>query len=102
MAKIPKNLSDTDMLAHVKEAIHFENDVETERETSQAVKTAKRGQQSLECSFMTPELQQMIGKGLLDLKLKLYKEGVVDYDIKVKQEGNQVLLTAVPRKQMKK
>ncbi len=102
MAKIPKNLSDADMLAHYKETIHFENDVQTESKTPKTVKPAKNGQRGFECSFLTPELQQAVGKALLALKLKLYKEGVVDYDIKVKQEGNQVLLTAVPQKRTNK
>lgn len=89
MVKIPKNLSDSDMLAK------WEKNFKKEESETLAPPAAKLGYQS---EFLTPELTQAVGKALLDLKLKLYKEGIVDYNIKVKQDGNQVIMTAVPRK----
>lgn len=91
MSKIPKNLSDSEMLtAWEKDTKKVDN-----TQQMQALPAVKPGYES---GFLTPELTQAVGKALLDLKLKLYKEGIVDYSIKVKQEGNQVLLTAMPRK----
>jgi hypothetical protein len=102
MANIPKDLSDADMFKHYKETISFENDPQPDDKLSPAAKPSKNERQGYEASFLTPQLQQAVGKALLALKLKLYKEGIVDYDIKVKQEGHQVLLTAVPKKRLNK
>lgn len=88
MAKIPKNLSDSDMITT------WEKENKTQ-EQAPAAPVLKPGYES---GFLTPELSQAIGKALLELKVKLYKEGIVDYTIKVRQDGNQVVLTAVPRK----
>ncbi|MPL77118.1 hypothetical protein SDC9_22969 [bioreactor metagenome] len=90
MSKIPKNLSDSDMLTTC------------DKETNQA-DTAKTEQLPVvqpgyESGFLTPELTKLVGKALLELKVKLYKDGIIDYNIKVKQEGNQVIMTAAPRK----
>lgn len=93
MAKIPKNLSDNDMLAV------WDKKAETKKsEEAEKVPVKEDIKPSYEAGFLTPELQQSIGKALLEQKVKLYKEGIVDYNIKVKQEGSQIILTAVPRK----
>lgn len=88
MAKIPKNLSDSDMITTW----------EKENKKQEQAPVAPAPKPGYESGFLTPELSQAIGKALLELKVKLYKEGIVDYNIKVKQDGNQVILTAAPRK----
>jgi len=93
MAKIPKNLSDNDMLSVWDKKAQAES-----REEAEKVSVKDAAKPSYESGFLTPELQQSIGKAMLELKVKLYKEGIVDYNMKVKQEGNQIVLTAVPRK----
>ncbi|MGI6092679.1 MAG: hypothetical protein GX348_05015 [Veillonellaceae bacterium] len=90
MAKIPKNLSDSDMMTKWEK--------ETQKEEKNELRQAPAVKPGYESGFLTPELTQTVGKALLELKVKLYKEGIVDYNIKVKQEGKQVILTAVPRK----
>lgn len=94
MAKIPKNLSDSDMMTKWEKEI--------KKEETSPIGQAPAVQPRYESGFLTPELTQAVGKALLDLKVKLYKEGIVDYNIKVKQEGNQVILTAAPRKNKSK
>lgn len=96
MAKIKKNLSDSDMLANWQEETTFETAVLLE-ESPKQVSTAK-GKESLNSSFLNAELQEKIGKALLELKVALYKDGIVDYDIKVRCQANQVLLVPVPKK----
>ena len=68
-------------------------------ETVQPVKTArKEAAENINSAYFTPELQAAVGKALLELKLNLYKQGIVDYQIKTACQDNQVILTAVPAK----
>ena len=96
---IRKNLSDADMFVGHKETITFEN-TPGEEQATQPVKTsaAKKQQPDFHSSFFTPELQDKVGKALLDVKMHLFKEGIVDYELKVSREGTKVILTAVPAK----
>lgn len=93
--KIPKNRSDRDMLANYKEQTTFENSVDEYEVVRPVPKTGKK--EAANISFFTPELQEKVGKALLEIKVKLFNSGIVDYDIKVSQQDNQVILTAVPK-----
>lgn len=96
---IKKNLSDQEMLKNYKEEETFETAV-MEEKPSVAPKAGKgKVAENINTAFFTPELQEQVGKALLDLKLKLFKEGIVDYTLKVTRldSQNQVVLTAVPR-----
>ena len=53
---------------------------------------------NLNTAFLSEELQEKIGKALLDLKLELYKEGMVDYKIKVVRENHKITLLPMPIK----
>ncbi|CUH94609.1 hypothetical protein P22_0675 [Propionispora sp. 2/2-37] len=101
MAKIKRNLSDADMLKGWQEEVSFENDIYNEqanpRNVSRQAKE-KRDGKPFHSSFLTPELEEKIGRALLELKLELYKQGVVDFNIKVSRSGGQVILSAVPQK----
>lgn len=89
MAKIPKNLSDKEMMVNFKEELTFENMFSSEPEVKVPQKKEK---EDLKTAFLTEDLQEKIGKALLDLKLELYKEGMVDYKIKVIREGHKITL----------
>lgn len=98
MAKIQKNLSDSDMFKGWHEQPTFETEID-EEPVRLSVKSAKKDSAAdINSAYFTPELQESVGKALLELKLNLYKQGIVDYQIKVSCQGNQVLLTAVPAK----
>ncbi|SHK01530.1 hypothetical protein [Propionispora hippei] len=104
MSKIKKNLSDADMLVGWKEAISFESDVY--KEDPDRVQTPTRAKDKPETksflsSFLTPELEEKIGKALLDLKLELYKKGTVDFTLKVSRDNERVIIQAVPVKEKK-
>ena len=95
--KIKKNLTDQDMLANWHEQETFENKVQSDAtDVPQQVK--KSTTTSLAADFLTPELAEKVGQALLDLKLKLYKEGIVDYKIKVSCEEKKIILLPVPVK----
>ncbi len=93
--KIPKDRSDQDMLANYKEKTTFENSVDEQEDVRPMSKTGKK--ESVNTSFFSQELQEKVGKALLEIKVKLFHEGVIDYDIKVTRQDNQVILTAVPK-----
>ncbi|TCL38270.1 hypothetical protein EV210_104253 [Anaerospora hongkongensis] len=102
MAKITikKNLSDSDMFVGHKEVITFENNP-VEEEAVKPVKAAAKKQPDFHSSFFTPDLQEKVGKALLEIKMQLFKEGIVDFDLKVNREGTKVVLSAVPAKPAK-
>lgn len=95
--KIKKNLSDQDMLANWREPASFETAIHDEKPAAQTARGKGREGESFHSSFLTPQLQEKVGRALLDLKLALYKEGIVDYEIKVVRQGHQVILMAVPK-----
>jgi len=99
MAKIPKNLSDKSMFGDYQEQITFENDFYSEETAAQRLaKPVKKEKADYVSEFFTPELQEKVGKLLLEIKVELYKEGIVDFDMKVARQGKQVILTATPGK----
>ncbi|ACV61797.1 hypothetical protein Dtox_0903 [Desulfofarcimen acetoxidans DSM 771] len=102
--KIRKNLTDQDMLAsflinNKGERITCLFDEEEAEPSAQPVKRASTKEES---SFLTPELQEKVDKALLELKVKLFKDGIIDYEIKVSLQANQVVLAAVPLSEKKK
>ena len=93
MGKIPKNLSDKAMFGGYKEQESFESVflAAEEEPSTQSVKKPKA--ENLNTAFLPIGLQEKIGKLLLELKVDLYKEGIVDYEIKAKREGNTIVLS---------
>lgn len=95
--KIARNRSDAEMFKDYKEELTFENSQsdaeEPEKPAKRPADTAKKAE-DINTAFFTTELQQQVGKALLDLKLQLFKEGVVDYSLKVTREGRRIILTA--------
>lgn len=103
MAKIPKNLSDTAMFGNYKENITFENDNFPEEVAAvQPIRGVKKDSTSYASEFFTPELQEKVGKALLELKVKMFGEGILDFDVKVTSQDRQIILTGVPSKTEKK
>lgn len=99
MAKIPKNLADKAMFDGVKEEETFETMLLDEDVVCKPKPKAKgKEKEDLNAGFVTKELQEKIGKLLLELKLELYKEGIVDYQIKVTREEKKIILSAAPAK----
>lgn len=96
---IKKNLTDQDMLAGCKEEGTFETGLfKEDQPKAEQTKTAAKNERppAAASSFFSKELQEDVNKALLELKIKLYQEGILDYNLKVSQEGRQVILTALP------
>lgn len=95
MAKIPKNLTDKDMFKNYVEEKSIE-DIFTEGE--KAKNPVKEKKEDIKIAYLTPDIIEKLGKMLLELKLDLYKDGIVDYNIKVERDGNKIVLSPSTRK----
>lgn len=98
MVKIPKNLSDQAMFAGAAEPESFETMLLDDQQPPAKPKSKAKEKEDLALAFLTPQLQEKIGRALLELKLELFKEGVVGYDIKVAREGKKIVLSPAARK----
>lgn len=98
MVRIKKNLSDSDMLKGWQEESTFETEILEDTVVRPVKQTKKDEKEDINSAYFTPELKESVGKALLELKLNLYKQGIVDYQLKVTCQDNQIILTAVPAK----
>ncbi len=96
MGKIPKNLSDKDMFKGWKEEPTIEETMLKAAEPKQAPRSqAKRAPEKREGSYQTYLSQDAVDtmeKLLLEIKLDLYRQGVSDYHINVRRDGNKIIL----------
>ncbi len=97
MGKIQKNRDDSEMFVNWHEEASFENAADGVNEAKQLRPAATTDEKGLQ-SFFTPELKEAIGKALLELKVNLYKQGIVDFKFQTAVKENQIILTAVPQK----
>ena len=99
MSKIPKNLSDKDMFKDYKEEKKEKSlfDIAREFDKNNAA-AGKKNNNNIKDSYIDAKLAVDLEKELLKLKLDLYKEGIVDYQIKVKREDNKIILVPMVKK----
>lgn len=99
--KIPKNRSLEDMFKGVKEEITFETaDWDDEEPTKRPVvqkKPAKQSAADFRRQFFSDDLQEKVGKMLLDIKLAYYKDGVGDISLEVVKDGRNVVIKTAPK-----
>lgn len=95
MSKIPKGLTDKDMMQNYVEEVSLEDKfIEAEkiadkkrREQAGIEPLAKLGQ-----AGFTPQLTEELGKALLQLKMELYREGIKNFSYKIKRDGENIIL----------
>ena len=101
MAKIPKGLSDKDMLQGYVEQVTMESQFlaaeAAEDKKRQTRAFADKSPQSIALSGFDDELVELLGKKLLELKLELLHNGITKYTMKVKREGSSIVITPVER-----
>ena len=103
--RIPRNLSDKDMLQGYVEEETLEDRLlaaekaadERRRETAAAEPPAE-----LARAGFTPELTDQLGRALMELKFDLSQEGIRDYRFKIRREGRVITLTAIENSSKKK
>ena len=102
MAKIPKNLSDKDMFKGWQEEPTIEETMLKAAEPKrparpQAARVPKsEPRDGAYQTYLSPAAVDTMEKLLLEIKLDLFKQGVSDYRINVRREGNAILLEHVP------
>ncbi len=98
MAKIPKGLTDAQMTAGMEEELTFENGAYQDEKTKKKKIQPKKKNENMVLDFITPALAEKLGNQLLELKLALYQEGIVDYRFRVERQGHAIVMTAVETK----
>ena len=98
MGKIPKGLSDKDMLDGYVEDVTME----ARFLAAEAAEDAKRREKifgkkgnSLSMSGLDDETLDKLGRKLLELKMELFREGIKNYTLKVKRENWDIIITPV-------
>jgi hypothetical protein len=89
---IKKNRNDQEMF------IGFEEELETIAELNpEPTKQRQISNENNLASFIPADLQDQIGKAFLDLKIKLFNEGIINFDTKVKTINHEIIITAIPK-----
>lgn len=88
MAKIPKDLSDKDMMqGHEAEETLAETMLRQERQAEEPPADLAR-------AGLSAAQAEELGKALLELKLALAQEGETNVKLKIRRSGRQVIITA--------
>ena len=78
MAKIPKGLSDKDMLQGYVEQV--------------TMAALGKPEKNIALTGFSDELVEELGRKLLELKMELFREGVKNYTLKVKKDGQTITI----------
>lgn len=98
--KIPKDRTDADMLCAA--GVDAKRTTATRSSQTQADTRATTRQStttdSFHRGFLTPELEERLGKLLLEVKLDYYKDEIVDFSIEARRDGRNIVLVTAPKK----
>ena len=98
--KIPRGLTDKDMFQGYEEETTVEEKfVAAEKE--EAKRRKERGTveppADLARAGLTPDIMDRLGRELLQLKMELFREGIKEYTMQIRREGQNIILTPVER-----
>ncbi|KGF12135.1 hypothetical protein [Negativicoccus succinicivorans] len=94
--KIPKDRTDADMLRAA--GVNAKRTTATRSSQTQANTRATTTTDSFHRGFLTPELEERLGKLLLEVKLDYYKDEIVDFSIEARRDGRNIVLVTAPKK----
>lgn len=98
MAKIPKGLSDKDMLQGYVEQVTIMAAEEAEDKKRRAKAALGKPEKNIALTGFSDELVEELGRKLLELKMELFREGVKNYTLKVKKDGHTITIKPIERK----
>ena len=101
MPKIPKGLTDKDMVRNYIEEETIEQQLlnaAKKAEKFRMIAEAEAPPAPLAKAGFTPELIEKLGMELLALKIELSNAGVKHYNFKIKRDGEKITLTVVDKK----
>ncbi len=100
MPKIPRNLSDKDMFKGWQEEPTIEEAMLQAAEPKIAArpqsKTKPEKRDGAYQTYLSQDAIDTMEKLLLEIKLDFFKQGISDYCVNVRREGNNILLEHVP------
>ncbi|MBP5200463.1 MAG: hypothetical protein J6Z82_07420 [Schwartzia sp.] len=98
MGKIPRNLSDKDMFKGWQEEPTLEETMLKKKAARPQPKrtTAPEKRDGAYQTYLSQDAIDTMEKLLLEIKLDLYKQGISDYRVNVRRDGNNILLEHVP------
>ena len=103
MAKIPKGLSDKDMLQGYVEQVTLESQFLAAEEAEDKRRRARAGlskpEKNMALTGVTDELVEELGRKLLELKMELFRDGIKSYTMKVKKDGQSIIIKPVETRQ---
>ena len=95
-SKIPKNLTDKDMLKNFVEEETLEEKFERAEATAKAREKARAGIEppaELARAGITRELAEKLGSALTELKMQLALKGITKFTYKIKKDGEKITIT---------
>ena len=101
LSKIPKGLTDKDMVKNYIEEQTIEDKLlaaEKEAERVRAAQQLREPPKPLAQAGFTADLSDKLGRELLALKMELLNTGVKSYDFKIKRDGEKITLTVSNKK----
>ncbi len=103
MAKIPKGLSDKDMLQGYVEQVTLESQFLAAEEAEDKRRRARAGrsepEENLALPGCTDARAEALGRALLELKMELFRDGIKNYTMKVKKDGQSIIIKPVETRQ---
>ena len=101
MPKIPRGLTDKDMVKNYVEEETVESQLMTaakKAEKLRLIEEAEAPPEPLAKAGFTKELTEKLGMELLALKIELLNSGVKSYNFKIKRDGEKITLTVADKK----
>ena len=101
MKKIPRGLSDKDMIKNYVEEKSVEQQMLTAAKKAEKLRRVEESEappEPLAKAGFTKELTEQLGMELLALKIELAASGVKHYNFKIKRDGEKIFLTVIDKK----
>ena len=99
MKKIPRGLSDKDMVKnYVEQESVEEKMLKAAQQAERQIEEAEAPPEPLAKSGFTKELTERLGMELVAMKTELAMSGVKKYSYKIKRDGEKIILTVTDKK----
>lgn len=101
MKKIPRGLTDKDMVKNYIEEGTVESQLLTAAKKAEKLRQIEKSEappEPLAKSGFTKELTEKLGMELLAMKIELFNSGVKSYNFKIKRDGEKIILTVTDKK----
>lgn len=101
MPKIPKGLTDKDMIKNYVEEETVESQLLTAAKKAEKLRRTEEAEappEPLAKAGFTKELTERLGMELLAMKIELSNSGVKSYNYKIRRDGEKIILTVADKK----